>query len=253
MKTYSDKQYVELFHLIFLAQMGRKIDKRFYVLKGGCNLRFFFKSPRYSEVMDLDVKDIPVHKLADQVGGILESKPFAQILQVRGMSVVHINNDKQTPTTQRWKLGLGIPGVDRPVPTKIEFSRRGMEEDMEFAPVDALVTSGYELPPVLANHYSKQAAYGQKIRALADRKETQARDIFDLHLLLGMGADPRRVPKKAGEKLAEAMDKALTLDFGVFASQVLAYLPAEDRDAYDADAWDAIRLRVFDALKEGAS
>ncbi|HBA84507.1 MAG TPA: hypothetical protein DCZ95_10475 [Verrucomicrobia bacterium] len=46
----------------------------------------------YINPMDLDVKDIPVHKLADQVGGILESKPFAQILQVREMAVEHITS-----------------------------------------------------------------------------------------------------------------------------------------------------------------
>ena len=39
-------EYIERFHLLFLAQLGQKLDKRFYALKGGCNLRFFFKSIR---------------------------------------------------------------------------------------------------------------------------------------------------------------------------------------------------------------
>jgi len=39
MEKYIPRQYVELFHLLFLTQIGRKLDKRFYALKGGCNMR----------------------------------------------------------------------------------------------------------------------------------------------------------------------------------------------------------------------
>jgi len=34
-------EYVERFHLLFLAQLGHNLDKSCYALKGGCNLRFF--------------------------------------------------------------------------------------------------------------------------------------------------------------------------------------------------------------------
>jgi hypothetical protein len=50
---------VELFHLLFLDQLGRKLDKRVYALKEGYNLRFFMKSIRYSEDMDIDIQTIP--------------------------------------------------------------------------------------------------------------------------------------------------------------------------------------------------
>ena len=53
---YDAPQYVELFHLLFLDFLGRKLDKRYCVLKGGCTLRFFMKSFRYSEDMDIDVQ-----------------------------------------------------------------------------------------------------------------------------------------------------------------------------------------------------
>ena len=52
---------VEQFHLLFLEQLGRKLDKRHYALKGGCNLRFYLRSVRYSEDMDLDVQSTPVN------------------------------------------------------------------------------------------------------------------------------------------------------------------------------------------------
>ena len=47
---------IEQFHLLFLDQLGRKLDKRHYALKGGCNLRFYLRSIRFSEDMDLDLK-----------------------------------------------------------------------------------------------------------------------------------------------------------------------------------------------------
>ena len=49
MKLYSPREAVELFHLVLIDLLGRKVDKKLYALKGGCNLRFFFKSFRPSE------------------------------------------------------------------------------------------------------------------------------------------------------------------------------------------------------------
>ena len=53
-----DIQAVEQFHLLFLAHFGARVDKKLYCLKGGCNLRFFWKSIRYSEDIDFDVHTI---------------------------------------------------------------------------------------------------------------------------------------------------------------------------------------------------
>jgi hypothetical protein len=46
----SVRQSTELFHLVFLrALVAKGEDKALVALKGGCNLRFFFGSVRYSE------------------------------------------------------------------------------------------------------------------------------------------------------------------------------------------------------------
>src|SRR3990170_6022446 len=57
-KMRNMRQLIEYFHLIFLDRLGRKIDKRLYTLKGGCNLRFYFQSFRYSEDIDFDIQII---------------------------------------------------------------------------------------------------------------------------------------------------------------------------------------------------
>src|SRR3972149_2879402 len=115
--------YVEQFHLLFLAQLGRRLDKTLYVLKGGCNLRFFHRSVRDSEDMDLDLGAADAHVLRDKVRAVFTSRPFAQILEARGMAVEHVTGQKQTGTTQRWKLGLQVGPGAAPFPARIGFSR----------------------------------------------------------------------------------------------------------------------------------
>ena len=39
----------ERFHLIFLGHLSKRVAPELFALKGGCNLRFYFKSTRYSE------------------------------------------------------------------------------------------------------------------------------------------------------------------------------------------------------------
>jgi len=244
-------RFVEQFHLLFLAQLGRRLDKKRYVLKGGCNLRFFHRSLRCSEDMGLDVREVDTHVLQDKVRGILESRPFGEILEARGIGIEHVTEHKQTGTTQRWKLGLRIERSAVPLPTKIEFSRRGMDRDAVFESVDPALIRAYQLPPLMVNHYGASAAFRQKLGALAGRRETQARDIFDLHHLIAIGARADALHDTARKTVEKARSNAMTIDFGIFKSQVLAYLPPEDQAQYDsASVWDQLVLEVAAALEE---
>lgn len=244
--------YIERFHLLFLAQLGQKLDKRFYALKGGCNLRFFFKSMRYSEDMDLDVQTIPVSELRGRVAGILKSVPFLQALAIHGMNIEHVTAAKQTETTQRWKFGLLTTVSATPVPTKIEFSRRRPFDDAVLENVDPLLVRSLGLPPILACHYPATVAWRQKIQALASRSATQARDIFDLDLLLSSGAvvPANETVSLPADLLQEAEQRCLAMRFGDFKSQVLSYLAPDHQAAYDnSDVWDHMVLRVTEALR----
>lgn len=253
MTSLNPKQSVEVFHLVLLDQIGRKLDKQRWALKGGCNLRFFFKSPRYSDDMDLDVQDVPVEALREKVRSTLSGKPFRTILEVRGIAVEHMTEHKQTETTQRWKFGLTVPGQKEPVPTKIEFSRRGLEPGCVFEPVSPEIVRFYELPALMANHYDAPAVWRQKTGAILSRATPQARDVFDLHLLLGTGLIPAvgSTPKSEAD-LARIKDTILGVDFGQLKSQVISYLDPECQPSYDAEeTWDAMRWRVIEALGEG--
>lgn len=248
---YTFIQCIELFHLLFLDQFGRKVEKSHYALKGGCNLRFFLKSIRYSQDIDLDIHTVRKETLSNTVNRILESTPFSLVLRAKNMELTYVSEPKQTNTTQRWKIQLQQANTVIPIHTKIEFSRRETEETSLFEPIDSLIIGTYQLTPVYASHYSMQQALMQKIWALILRTETQARDIFDIVHLLDMGAKVEGIPSTMKSRFKEAEENALSIPYTAFKSQVISYLPLEYHTQYEDPAyWDKMVLQVCNALSE---
>ena len=176
MTPETEKQTVELFHLLFLQQLGTRMDKHLNAVKGGCNLRFFFKSIRYSKDLDLDVHTTAKETLRKNVNQILKFPGLAQILRTHGLEISFVSEPKQTETTQRWKIHLRTDNGGE-LPTKIEFSRRSFDESVAFEAVDPEITRLHRLRPILTTHYTLEAAFAQKVEALIHRAETQARDV----------------------------------------------------------------------------
>jgi hypothetical protein len=114
------RQCVEMFHLVFMrALLAKGEDKGLIALKGGCNLRFYFGSVRYSEDIDFDVVVIAKGTLKNKVERILASPLVVTPLKAKGIRIADVSAPKQTDTTQRWKLGLEADGVHAPLRTKI--------------------------------------------------------------------------------------------------------------------------------------
>lgn len=250
MRIYSPRAAIELFHLVVLDLLGRKVDKKLYALKGGCNLRFFFKSFRYSEDMDLDVSAaLSKDKLQVIMNRLLESKTIEQILDVKGIKMQERSSPKQTDTTQRWKFALMVPRSSVPLRTKIEFSRWGMKTNLAFESVDANLIRAYELAPIMASHYQRVDACVQKVIALATRRQIQARDVFDLHLLLTSGIDSAVLYDKAAKYIDKAKDNVWAVSYDMFKSQVVSCLHPEYQAQYSSpDLWDSMILTVVNVL-----
>lgn len=246
---WTDRQAIEVFHLLFLRALGTRVDSALYVLKGGCNLRFFCKSIRYSEDIDLDVRTVAVTTLKKQVDTLLSSPAFDRTLRAQRLIVTSVSAPKQTHTTQRWKLQIRANDIGHDLPTKIEFSRRKFHPGFTLDPVDAEIISRYRLYPVLVQHYTTTAAFIQKIEALALRTETQARDVFDLKLLLDGGA--RAEPQESLRKLLPgAIENAMGIGYDAFAGQVAAYLEPEYQRHYGSrKVWEALQDEVIRSLE----
>ena len=247
---WNDRQAIEIFHLLFLRAFGARVDKDLFALKGGCNLRFFLKSIRYSEDMDLDIQTMAVGTLQNNVNRLLETPAFVQILRAQGIELAKTAQPKQTETTQRWKLTLRVTESGAEVPTKIEFSRRGLDDEKAVESVDAGIIRTYRLYPVIVQHYTVHAALAQKVAALALREQVQSRDVFDLKLLMDAGGAERPLPAIATAHLAAAIDNAMAVDYDAFAGQVLAYLEPEYHGHYGSkQAWNELQEQVVNGLE----
>jgi predicted nucleotidyltransferase component of viral defense system len=244
----STQSSIEIFHLLFLQQLEKQMDKKLYALKGGCNLRFFFKSIRYSEDIDFDVTTISKTTLEKKVNKILSSVNFSRILQSHGIEIIQSNPVKQTDTTQRWKLLLRIKQSTLPIPTKIEFSRHKMDEDIAYTGVDTELLTQYHLYPIICNHYTHNTAVIQKIKALIGRTETQARDVFDLKWLLDQDSF-NNISIFSVAETTTAIHNCNGITYEDYKGQVVAYLMEQYQAFYGTrNKWDEIRSQVIKTL-----
>jgi len=146
-------------------------------------------------------------------------------------------------------MGLMTPGISHPVPTKIEFSRRGMRDNMTFDSVMPTLLHSYGITPFITAHYPGEIALLQKIEALATRSVTQARDVFDFHILQSQKRFQLIKALLNESQLETARQNALALSFDDFKGQVLAYLSADDQAAYDSPGiWESMQLNLIDML-----
>ncbi len=245
----SSTQITELFHVAFLDALSKRLDPARYVLKGGANLRYFFGSLRYSEDIDLDINGVEPWGLEEKVDGVLGSGSMRALLGVGGLSIAEFSKPKQTETTRRWKVAIERPGHSEPVRTKIEFSNRNGEQRYRLEPVPSHIVAPYALRSPSVQHYTEDAPAEQKVKALAGRSETQARDVFDLDLLL------RRKSLPAGSLdsriLTDAADRALQLPFAAFRDQVLPFLEPDVVELYEtAAAWEQMQTFVAEKLEQ---
>jgi hypothetical protein len=136
------------------------------------------------------------------------------------------------------------------VPTKIEFSRRGLRGEMTVEPVDAEVIRTYRLYPVIVQRYSVHTAFAQKVSALALREQIQSRDVFDLKLLLDAGGAGQPLPATVAANLTTAIHNALAVDYDAFAGQVVAFLEPEYQEHYGTrKVWAELQEQVVDGLE----
>lgn len=244
----------EVFHIAFLRQLALALKPNTYAVKGGVNLRLFFASIRYSEDMDIDVAGIEVFRLREIVLAILASKTLATTLKPFGIDQIvplDIKTAKQTDITQRFKVHL-ITGGGHDLFTKIEFSRRRLDQGVVTETIDMGILREYRLSPLLISHYPVAVASAQKIEALALRSTTQARDVFDLYMLLPHFTDKDSKSKVIPQNiLKKALVNIFDLNFGVFRDTVLAYLKDEDQRAYNKkEIWEEIQLKVGNAIEK---
>ena len=248
---------LEAFHVRLLLALSGQASGMLY-LKGGVNLRLFYGSVRYSEDMDFDADPRIADRLRRNVPPLNLSPSFQAPLRALGLRGVEMDTapKKATETTLRFKMGLDLGGGVLE-PTKVEFSFRAAVPPQPAVPGEAVssvvaryVPSGTDWTCVL--RYPQPSAIWQKLRALATRREVQARDVFDLHHLMqprfgGVPVDLLR-QSLTDDILDDALSRTYDVDPGQFAEKVVRYLPMESRDRLLA-RWDNMREQVAEHIQ----
>lgn len=246
----------ELVHLLILRELLEVRRGTAITLKGGVNLRLFHGSDRYSEDIDLDGDPGGRLAIRDRITGIFENPRVRHSLRQRGLRGLDPKEgpNKDTPTTFRYKfhvLGTG----DVAYPTKVEVSFREPFEgdETEVARPDPGLVRRYlgEAADLGIPHYKRPAAVRQKIEALATRKEVQARDVFDLRVLVPPGecTDTNLVSFLADgltpDQVARAYDRTFDLSYPEFEGQVVEFLDDEGKARYGRpEAWTELKLHA---------
>ena len=105
---------VEFFQLIFVRALTARLeDKTLVSLKGGCNLRFFFGSVRFSEDIDFDIAVIAKRTLQQKIEALLAGPTVTAACR---MAAPRATNDSTPPTTARIPAYAGdvtVPTTDR--------------------------------------------------------------------------------------------------------------------------------------------
>jgi len=244
------RQAIECFHLVFLRALTARLDDKSLVcLRGGANLRFYFRSVRYSEDIDFDVAVIAPATLKKKVDDLLIAPIVVAPLAAMGLGLSDLSKPKQTETTQRWKAAIRVD-TGAPIRTRIEFSRREKITGAVFEAIHGELTAGYGIAPFPAMHYSMPRAIAQKIHALHDRREPQPRDVFDLQLLFARHPSNPALTSEEKAWLPGAIENAKSVTFDDYAAKVVAYLEPEQVELFAArETWEVMQSGVVAQLE----
>lgn len=249
---------IETFHLLFLAALPARSRQQLAILKGGGNLRLFYASPRYSQDLDFDVPDTPMELVAAAVERAIGSPVLLSGLRASGISLGELKAGKQSNTTQRWSVEIRAQlevanAITQPARTKIEFSGRPEALDyvdevgVHFVPADR--TAPYNIRPPQVAHYAPTAAMVQKLRALSERSEVQARDVWDIDWIYQRHPKTNVRGRLSDAVLDAAKKRVFSLSFGAYQSQVVAFMEEAHAEQLDDPAeWERIQLTVADVI-----
>lgn len=98
----------------------------------------------------------------------------------------------------------------------------------------------------MVSHYARGAAIRQKLGALIGRAQVQARDLFDLHLLL----TKEQAPAVRGLDVRSAIERAMEIGWDEFRGQVVAWLEPDQQALWaDRSTFEQLQADVVERLE----
>jgi len=232
--------------------MGNSMHKEL-VLKGGLAMRAVHGSVRFTKDIDLD-SDLRHSKT--RVQAIVKQSIDRAISSGLICNAV-VTTPKQTDTTLRWKILGTQPGSDAPMNLTVEISRRAsvVNGHVIDVPLSDAFASG---PSINIQVLDSQAIAVTKIMALTSPQRMAPRDLYDLYVLISANvADPSHLlagmpdsKVKLPLAMAELWPKIEAMDFALFRTEVMPYLPQAVASSIGESEFDEMRLGVGEKVEK---
>jgi len=236
----------ELVQARLLSAVFSRALKNEVVLKGGMAMRALYGSQRHTKDIDLG-QDGAAHSLASLQR--LMRRAVKEATQ-GFLDAVVVTEPKQTDTVARWKIHGRTPaGTD--IGLTVEVSRRGVANG--HLTHETYRVPGGGMPAVTLDVYDGQAMAASKVFALASETRLAPRDLYDLDLLVRMDVRPDPalfdgIPDRRAF-VAQCWRKIELMDWALFEQEVMPYLPGSARSRLDEPAFEAMRIRVGEAIE----
>ena len=235
--------------MALLRAVSIRYGARLY-LKGGMAMRVLFGSLRLTK--DIDFERDPSLTTANLKASMHQCLGTAAL--TAALRAPQIAVTKETATTLRVVLRAKLL-TEEPVRYEVEISGRSLPPSAHLKRINVVPPISYRMTQFAVNTYDEHAMAAAKTLALHADNRSVPRDIFDLSDLLAQGANPiallalrpsHRLREMAGNTIAyvDAIGWARANE------ELLPYLPLGVRESFDADAWDAMRLKVAERVDE---
>jgi predicted nucleotidyltransferase component of viral defense system len=233
--------------IAMLRELANATDGRL-VLKGGMAMRVAVGSMRLTKDVDFDrAEGVSTAAVQSSV-----KKALQYAAQSVGLRSAQIDVGKSTETTVRMRLAGMVAGA--PVRFVVEVSGRSAVPPDCQGRVQVTPPPRYGIAPFAITTYTHAMLAASKVLAVMSANRNVPRDVYDLHDLLA--ADPvpilvRSVGLAALQDIqATALDKICAIDYAQAQQELLAYIPAAQRDAISQARWEEMALNVAQAVQQ---
>lgn len=240
----------EAFYLLLLNHLVHTLPGTQFCLKADCNLRFFFLSDRYPDILSCDVIAPDIDAFSAFLKSIITCEPLARDLADRGM---RIGPCRQATSTDNQELTFNVSLCPQNgsaiIEAKMVMYLLSSIEGAALENVREQVLKSYGLTPFMLPHYSKDSEFSSKVRSLTVRDSSLTKNIYDLMVLHRGGAHTLPGFALTPEEVNAARENTLSLSYHHFEKEVLpdlTYGPGTERNA--KDTWNGLASIVVDIL-----
>jgi hypothetical protein len=246
----NDLELREFFLLVFLRHLSQRFGGRKWAVRGASCMRFFHRSPRIPEEIELDVEPrINAASVKEAVEAVLENKVFATVLATKGIKSIKVSPAAKTAASVSWKVIVNTTN-GRHITTGIEVGLKKKAPAYSTGTPAITVLERHAFQPFSAQFYGADEMAAQSISSLVAAKRNASRYLFDLDRLFNSA----RVKPEAAAKLAVAKDiKPAGSRVGTFTyadfRKVLPFLDGDLLRLYtDPRTFGEIKSRVGKAI-----